>query len=91
VEKVLEDEESSPPACIDGARACPPEDSGGPFGYSEKLLALANPEDDENDELREWMGEDFDPERFELDVVNRDLLRVFGPTPRRKKRTTRSK
>ncbi len=90
VEKILENSGNSLPACIDGARACPPEDSGGPFGYSDKLQALANP-DEENEELRSWMGEDFDPERFETDAVNRELLQVFRPAPRRKKRAGRSK
>jgi hypothetical protein len=91
VEKILEDTEVAPPICTDGARACPPEDSGGPWGYSEKLQALADPEDEDNEELRDWMGEDFDPERFEIDAVNRELLKVFRPAPRRAKRATRSK
>jgi len=91
VEKILEDTEVAPPICTDGARACPPEDSGGPWGYSEKLQALADPEDEDNEELRDWMGEDFDPERFEIDAINRQLLKVFRPAPRRAKRATRSK
>jgi hypothetical protein len=91
VEKVLDGAETSPPACIDGARACPPEDSGGPWGYLEKLQALANPDDEDSEELRDWMGEDFDPERFEIDTVNRELLRVFRPGLRRKKHSARSK
>jgi len=91
VEKILEDTEIAPPVCTDGARACPPEDSGGPWGYSEKLQALADPEDEDNEELRDWMGDDFDPERFEIDAVNRELLAVFRPAPRRAKRATRSK
>lgn len=86
VEKIHADAESSPPMCIDGARACPPEDSGGPWGYSEKLDALANPDDEDSEELRDWMGEDFDPERFEKDAVSRELLKVFRPAPERKKR-----
>jgi hypothetical protein len=89
VEKILP--EASPPVCIAGARACPPEDSGGPWGYEEKLQALANPDDEEGDELRDWMGEDFDPERFEMVVINRQLLEVFRPAPRKKKRSARSK
>jgi len=86
VEKILEDAEIAPPMCIDGARACPPEDSGGPWGYAEKLEALANPDDEESEELRDWMGNDFDPERFEKDAINRELLKVFRPAPKRKKR-----
>jgi hypothetical protein len=91
VEKILAVTEVAPPVCSDGARACPPEDSGGPWGYSEKLEALADPEDEDSEELRDWMGEDFDPERFEIDVVNRELLEVFRPAPLRAKRAARSK
>ena len=49
--------------CLDGRRACPPEDSGGAWSYMEAIKRLAS---DENDaELREWYG-DFDPEQFAL-------------------------
>jgi hypothetical protein len=78
VEKVVRDTVLDGPMCIDGARACPPEDSGGPWGYGEKLLALAAP-DEENEELREWIGDDFDPERFDKDSVNKALKRLFRP------------
>lgn len=67
--------------CVDGARACPPEDSGGPQGYLDHLRALASPADDDDRERREWIGEDFDPEHFDLEHVRselRDLLLVGG-------------
>jgi hypothetical protein len=85
VEKLSEDTEIVNPVCIAGARACPPEDSGGPWGYAAKLEALANPEDDdeERDHWREWMG-DFDPERFDMDRVNKQLKRAFQPVRRKK-------
>jgi len=78
------------PVCVDGARACPPEDSGGSWGYTEKLEALADPEgDEEQDYLREWMG-DFDPEQFDVDSVNKELKRVFGPVRRKRTRSVRN-
>ena len=52
------------PRCVDGARACPPEDVGGPYGYAEFLEALRDPRHDRHDELVEWSGGDFDPETF---------------------------
>ena len=82
VEKTLDEVERPLPACLDGARACPPEDSGGPWGYADKLQALAGPESDDEDtqELREWLGADFDPEGFEVDRINRNLQKAFRAT-----------
>ncbi|RIL09499.1 MAG: hypothetical protein DCC75_06375, partial [Proteobacteria bacterium] len=39
------------PLCVDGARACPPEDAGGTDGFARFLAAIADPEDEEHDEL----------------------------------------
>ncbi len=66
------------PVCISGARACPPEDSGGPGGYAELLRVLGNPEDPDFAEMREWAGDEFDPERFDLRATNRILMLAFG-------------
>ncbi len=62
------------PLCVAGKRACPPEDVGGVWGYQEFLKAIADPKHPEHDEIMEWIGGDFDPERFNLDEVN-DRLR----------------
>ena len=86
VEKTADDTVTKVPMCVDGARACPPEDSGGPWGYIEKLEALSNPSDSDTEYLREWMG-DFDPEKFDLDLINKDLGRLFL-TERKNKRVT---
>ena len=88
VEKVFGDE-TLQPICMDGARTCPPEDSGGPWGYAEKLEALANPDDDESEDLRDWIGMDFDPERFDRDAVNMELQRFFRSGRGNKKTKTR--
>lgn len=62
------------PVCLGGARACPPEDCGSFPGYMNILEALdAKPPTKEQKELLEWVGEDYDPERFDLDAVNRRL------------------
>jgi hypothetical protein len=89
VEKILADSNLVVPTCIDGARACPPEDSGGAWGYIDKLQVLANPDDEDAEELREWLGKDFDPERFSVDNINQELLKLFKPEPR--KRVARTK
>ena len=59
--------------CLDGARACPPEDCGGIPGYERLLAALADPKDPEHDELVEWAPDGFDPEAFDLVAANRRL------------------
>ena len=71
VEKVLEPEAGVKyPVCIAGERACPPEDSGGPWGYEELLEALGDPEHEEYENYREWAGEDFGPEEFDVNGAN---------------------
>ena len=56
---------------IDGARACPPEDCGGVMGYYELLEAFSDEESPEYEELMDWLGEDFDPDTFDLEEANR--------------------
>ena len=71
VEKVMEPEtEVKYPVCFEGKRACPPEDCGGPWGYADLLRMLGDPEHEEYADYREWIGEDFDPESFNLGKVN---------------------
>ena len=62
--------------CLEGARACPPEDCGGPFGYAELLEIISDPEHPECEDRRAWLGEDFSPEDFDLAAVNRRLGRL---------------
>lgn len=79
VEKILPPEPGLKyPRCIDGARACPPEDSGGVPGYERMLEIIANPKDEEYEDILEWLGDDFDPEAFDLKMVNRELAGCCG-------------
>ena len=59
--------------CTGGERACPPEDCGGPVGYERLLQVLANPSDEEHAEMKQWVGRNFDPERFNVEAVNKKL------------------
>lgn len=61
------------PLCIGGARACPPEDVGGPWGYKEFLAALKSPKHEQHEELLTWCGGYFDPKGFDANAVNRAL------------------
>lgn len=74
VEKILPIEKDSHyPLCIAGKRAAPPEDCGGPWGYADLLEAIGDPSHPEHEEMLGWLAEDFDPEAFDLDMVNRML------------------
>jgi len=53
------------PACLDGARRCPPEDVGGPPGFAEFLRIIADPAHEEHQEMLEWCGGSFDPADFD--------------------------
>jgi hypothetical protein len=55
------------PTCLAGRRACPLEDCGGPYGYQELLVALADPAHPDHSNLTEWAPSDFDPEEFDPD------------------------
>ena len=52
------------PPCLEGERACPPEDVGGVWGDMDFLAALGDPENEQHVALREWIGRTFDPEAF---------------------------
>ena len=53
--------------CIEGERACPPEDVGGVWRYAEFLEALADPDHEQHDDYLEWArsfkSEEFDAEK----------------------------
>jgi hypothetical protein len=64
------------PLCIAGARACPPEDCGGPWGYADFIEAIQNPTHKRHVELLEWVGGEFDPGAFDLEAVNKELAGI---------------
>ena len=68
---------TSYPTCVAGKRNCPPEDCGGPWGYEELLQILADPAHPERAEQIEWLGEEFDPDDFSVDIANATLKARF--------------
>jgi hypothetical protein len=62
------------PLCVEGERACPPEDVGGIGGYEEFLEALADPKHEQHDDFVEWAGE-FDPEMFDVEKTTKAMRR----------------
>jgi hypothetical protein len=63
------------PVCIEGARACPPEDVGGTWGYEEFVEAMADPGHERHEEFRDWLGGRFDPEAFDPAAATREMHR----------------
>jgi len=50
-----------PPALVDGAGRCPPEDVGGTSGFEVFLEAMAEPDHPEHGRLKAWYGKPFNP------------------------------
>lgn len=71
-----------PPVCLNGARACPPEDCGGIGGYAELLDIISNPRHERHKRMKEWLGGPFDPEAFYVDAVNKALAKLTPPKAR---------
>ena len=77
MEKILPpDPKVKYPVCIAGKRSAPPEDCGGVWGYEEFVEAISDPKNPEHDEYLDWAGGDFDPEKFDLEAINRELRRT---------------
>jgi len=55
---------------LDGRRNGPPEDCGGVSGYEELLEVIKNPDHEEYEHYSTWVGDDFEPEYFNLERVN---------------------
>ena len=61
------------PVLIDAAGRCPPEDVGGPWGYAEFLDAIADPAHENHAEMKEWVGEPFDPKTVDVEALADDV------------------
>ena len=57
------------PALVDASERCPPEDVGGPWGYSEFLEAIAYPEHEEHLDVKRWIVTNFDPKTVDVEAL----------------------
>ncbi len=86
VEKALDAQPGTRyPTCFAGRRAWPPEDVGGPRGYSDFLEALEDPKHDEHEQYSEWIGgRSFDADAFDLASTDTALAAfAWGVSPLR--------
>ena len=80
LEKILpRDENVTYPRCVDGKRACPPEDCGGTRSYEQLLEIIKDENHEEYERMMEWLGGEFDSEHFDVKEVIFD-----DPVERRK-------
>jgi hypothetical protein len=81
VEKVLPSDVTATTIalCLDGARACPPEDCGGVWGYANLLKILKNRKHPEHKDMKEWIGGAWDAEAFDLAKTNTWLRKLKWP------------
>jgi Plasmid pRiA4b ORF-3-like protein len=73
IEQVMSSVGPGTPHLIGGARACPPEDCGGSWGYEHLLEVLADPSHSEHEAMLQWIGGEFDAEAFDLAETNANL------------------
>ncbi|QSE93870.1 plasmid pRiA4b ORF-3 family protein [Rhodococcus pseudokoreensis] len=83
VESVDNPAPDSPAAlCLDGHNMAPYEDSGGPWGWANKIEASADPHHEEHAEIREWLGlrpgQQLDATSFDRDRVNEAFETLFA-------------
>jgi Plasmid pRiA4b ORF-3-like protein len=66
--------------CVAGKGACPPEDCGGPWGYTNLKNILNDPKNPEHKSMKEWLGltgtKAWDAEAFDLEKTIRLVLKV---------------
>lgn len=60
------------PLCIAGERACPPEDVGGTRGYEDFIEGIENPDHPEHESMLEWIGGEYNPNKFDPKKVKFD-------------------
>ncbi len=76
------------PVCLEGERNGPPEDCGGPWGYMDIVEVLAKgPQTEEQEDMLDWLGDEYDPEALDLPRINQELARMSKRKPAGKQRS----
>jgi len=63
------------PLCLEGERACPPEDCGGTSGFVDYLAAITDPNHEQHEEMLKWRGP-FDPEACDPEKATEEMRKV---------------
>ncbi len=73
----------APVECLDGARACPPEDVGGTDGFFDFCEAVLDPANEDHEQLTQWYAGfpwytgAFIPEAYDVAKVNDELMKYL--------------
>lgn len=86
IEQIVASVGTGTPHLIGGARACPPEDCGGPRGYEELVESLGDSRHQEHEHLLGRVGGSFDPEAFDVATTNANLELYDRHTRQRRRR-----
>ncbi len=81
----LQQEKTKYPRCVQGERACPPEDCGGIPGYYNLLEILGDPTHEEHEDMKNWLGnhaKNYLPDN--LDYFDPKKVRFLDPKKRLK-------
>ncbi|HEX6940576.1 MAG TPA: plasmid pRiA4b ORF-3 family protein, partial [Longimicrobiales bacterium] len=66
------------PWVLEGERAAPPEDCGGVSASAGFFEARSDPMHEEHQQLIDWAGEDYDPNRFDRRFVNHSVIMAWA-------------
>jgi hypothetical protein len=72
-----------PVECLDGARACPPEDVGGIEGFFDFCEAVLDPAHEDHEQVTQWYAGfpwytgAFNPEAYDVVKVNDELMKYL--------------
>ena len=61
------------PVCLEGKRAGPPEDSGGPHGFMNLLEILSNPKHEDYKLYKRGLAGKYDQEAFDLERIDKKM------------------
>lgn len=64
------------PYLISGKNACPPEDCGGISGFEDLKKIISNPKDKEFGRMRDWIGLNYDPLKFNKKTAESKLAKL---------------
>ena len=76
------------PRCVAGARAAPPEDCGGPWGYIGVLDALSDTRHPDHVDHLERVGVGWDADRFYVEALNQRFDERFAPRSAKKEKAS---